>query len=414
VCQSEVELQALIEEVVVPESWFFRDERPFQWLADHVRERWLAQPARPPLRVLSLPCAGGEEPYSIAITLLDLGLPARRFQIDAVDVSARRLAAARCGVYSRNAFRGQRVSLGSLARHFHQDAQGYELDPSVRATVRFLQASVLDPSLLEGSPPYHVIFCRNLLIYLSEPARACVLATLDRLLAPDGALIIGHADRLDLAGTRPQFAAAGEPGCFVYLKAACQHDADSPTPQRQYEAPPVEWVERRTAAEGPPSASAVAVGQRLDQRGSTHPTFSTLPDHPFVRGGKGTAPIDGGVLHSGPGAAASPSPSLLEQAAELANRGQHAQAIVVCERHLQLKGPDASAYYLMGMICQAAGDSRRAQDCLHKTLYLDPKHDEALLALALWADRRGDRAAAEGFRRRAQRARARPAGETSS
>src|SRR5271155_5459990 len=63
--QSEPELQALIEEVIVPESWFFRDERPFAWLADHVRRGWVGDLSRAPLRVLSLACAGGEEPYSI-------------------------------------------------------------------------------------------------------------------------------------------------------------------------------------------------------------------------------------------------------------------------------------------------------------------------------------------------------------
>src|SRR5271167_1162492 len=76
------ELQALIEEVVVAESWFFRDERPFEWLREYVRTRWLNNLSRPPLRVLSLACAGGEEPYSIAIVLLDLELPAPRFEID--------------------------------------------------------------------------------------------------------------------------------------------------------------------------------------------------------------------------------------------------------------------------------------------------------------------------------------------
>ena len=86
--KSESELQALIEEVVVSESWFFRDERPFQYFRDYVGERWLNDPLRPPLRVLSLACAGGEEPYSIAIGLRELGLTAQRFHIDAVDISA--------------------------------------------------------------------------------------------------------------------------------------------------------------------------------------------------------------------------------------------------------------------------------------------------------------------------------------
>ena len=58
---------------MIPESWFFRDERPFDWLADHVRARWVGDPSRAPLRALSLACAGGEEPYSIAITLRDVG-----------------------------------------------------------------------------------------------------------------------------------------------------------------------------------------------------------------------------------------------------------------------------------------------------------------------------------------------------
>src|SRR5262245_27215981 len=76
--QSATELDELIEEAIVPESWFFRDERPFEWLRDEVRENRLAAAMRPVLRILSLPCAAGEEPYSIAIELSEAGLPARR------------------------------------------------------------------------------------------------------------------------------------------------------------------------------------------------------------------------------------------------------------------------------------------------------------------------------------------------
>ena len=95
--RSEPEFQALVDEVVIPESWFFRDDRPFAYLADRAAAGWLLDPARPPLRALSLPCAGGEEPYSIAMALLDRGLPAVRFEIVAVDVSAPLLVSARPG-----------------------------------------------------------------------------------------------------------------------------------------------------------------------------------------------------------------------------------------------------------------------------------------------------------------------------
>ena len=87
----------------------------------------------------------------------------------------------------------------------------------------------------------------------------------------------------------------------------------------------------------------------------------------------------------------------------LANRGHFTEAIAACEQHLRQKGLAAPTYFLLGMICQAAGNRRRAEECFHKTVYLDPRHDEALLALALLAERRGDHDAAAGYRRRAER-----------
>ena len=85
---SATELQALIEAVVVPETWFFRDREAFATLASIGHERWLRAPADGVLRLLSLPSSTGEEPYSMAMALLDAGVPADRFRIDAVDVSA--------------------------------------------------------------------------------------------------------------------------------------------------------------------------------------------------------------------------------------------------------------------------------------------------------------------------------------
>ena len=197
--QSDVELQELIEEVIVPESWFFRDERPFLWLQEYARDGWLNRPARSPLRILSLACAGGEEPYSIAIMLSELGLPARRYRIDAVDISERRLANARRGVFSKNAFRGPPSPYQT--RYFRSHHEAHEIDPAIRKCVRFVQGNILDPRVLEGCTGYDVIFCRNVLIYLVPSARASLMAVIERALASDGVLVIGHADRLDCAGT---------------------------------------------------------------------------------------------------------------------------------------------------------------------------------------------------------------------
>jgi chemotaxis protein methyltransferase WspC len=374
--QSDLELQELIEVVVVAESWFFRDERPFEWLREYVQAGWLNAPARPPLRILSLACAAGEEPYSIAIVLAELGLPARRYRIDALDISARRLAIARHGVYSLNAFRG----LGALyrARYFREHAGGYELEPALRATVRFFQGSVLDPLLLEGSSLYDVIFCRNLLIYLVPPARATLLVVIDRVLASDGVLLIGHADRLDSSGAGGGFTTTGDPGCFAYRRVT-RGTPPIPLILRSLELPPP-----MLNLVAPATVSAITVG------------------NPPKASSYGPQPDNGAVVEAGAPQSAEPS-MLLDQAVELANRGRFAEAIAECERHLRQKGVAAAPYYLMGMICQAAGDRRRAEECFQKTVYLDPTHDEALLALALLAERRGDQGAAANFRRRAER-----------
>src|SRR5438067_1000584 len=96
------ELQELIEAVVVPETWFFRDSESYVALANWVMQDWLRNNLAETLKILSVPCSTGEEPYSIAMTLLSLGIPASGFRIDAVDISATHLSAAAAGRYSTN------------------------------------------------------------------------------------------------------------------------------------------------------------------------------------------------------------------------------------------------------------------------------------------------------------------------
>src|SRR5262249_4075648 len=98
---SDDERQQLVEAVVVPETWVFRDRGAFGALEQMVQDEWRGARGRV-LRVLSVPCSSGEEPYSIAMALTEAGLAPEQFHIDAVDVSARALARARRAVYGRN------------------------------------------------------------------------------------------------------------------------------------------------------------------------------------------------------------------------------------------------------------------------------------------------------------------------
>ncbi len=146
--------------MVVTETWFFRDPETFAAFVRLVREEWLPAHTTAPLRLLSVPCSSGEEPFSLVMALLDAGVPAERFQIEAVDISARALARAERGVYGRNSFRGK--DLAFRDRYFQPSEEGFVLDPAVRDCVRFCQGNFLSDDFLTGRASYDFIFCRNL------------------------------------------------------------------------------------------------------------------------------------------------------------------------------------------------------------------------------------------------------------
>src|SRR5580765_3719453 len=129
VLRSGREYSNLLEEVVVKETWFFRDAAAFNNVARVAVEEWLPRHPTGKLRVLSLPCSSGEEPFSIVIALLDKGMPPDRFHVDAIDISSRALARARGCVYGRNAFRGK--ELGFKHRYFRTVGDEFELNSEV-------------------------------------------------------------------------------------------------------------------------------------------------------------------------------------------------------------------------------------------------------------------------------------------
>ena len=146
---SRAEWNELVESVVVTETWFFRDPEPIAAFVRLVREEWLPAHATAPLRLLSVPCSSGEEPFSLVMALLDAGVPADRFQVEAVDISARALARAARGVYGRNSFRGK--DLAFRDRYFQPSAEGFRAGPG-RSQLRPVLPGQLPQRRLPAQP----------------------------------------------------------------------------------------------------------------------------------------------------------------------------------------------------------------------------------------------------------------------
>jgi chemotaxis protein methyltransferase WspC len=360
---SVAEWEALVESTVVTETWFFRDLDAFAGLTRFVLDRWLPQKRPTPLRLLSLPCASGEEPYSMAMTLLEAGLSPSRFQIDGVDLSVRVLLRAQQGSYGRNAFRTK--DLGFRNRYFHAVEERFVLRKSVRDLVRFQQANVLATDWAAKGQVYDCIFCRNLLIYLDEPGQDRTLAHMRSVLRPGGVLFVGPAEQI--AALNSGFVSAQMPMGFEYR-------AKEPT--RAIHVVP----------EGPRVTPWPASGTGLQHREKV-----SLAEVPRESHTEASPPHAAEVLGS------------LQQARRLADTGHLREAEVLCETHLRAHPDCAEAYYLLGLVRDAAGRSE-ALDYYRKALYLEPRHQETLLQMALWAERSGDSSAAANLRRRAERA----------
>ena len=190
--QSEQELEALIELVIVPETWFFRERESFNYLKHYIKSEWLTTPYQDVLRVLSIPCSTGEEPYSIAIALLEAGLSATKVRIDAVDISQKNLLTAKLGIYQDYSFRGNPLSFQKS--YFQRTELGYQLCHKVKSMVYFMYGNLADLNFLLGATPYDVIFCRNLLIYFDKAIKKRTIGILERLLKKDGLLFLGYAE----------------------------------------------------------------------------------------------------------------------------------------------------------------------------------------------------------------------------
>lgn len=368
VLENSTELNHLIDAIIIPESWFFRDETPFRLLAQFIT-RQTPSPEKP-FRALSAPCAAGEEPYSIAMTLLDAGWNPGSFHIDAIDISHELIAKAGNTPFGPLSFRG--TDLGFRTRYFDLLNTGdYQLKPALQETVRFRQANLTDPYLLQNEPPYDVIFCRNVLIYLDDTARRQVIRRLGTLLSPEGILLVGHAEGSALSSE--SFVQIPEPGAFAYRKT---QPATAPTAQRKKDRGRQSVVSFRTRSTEPLSPR-VLVPKR-----ST--LSSDIPPSP--------TPIQTTV-------------TLLQEAERRANAGQTREAAKLCQEHLDRHGPSAKAYFLLGTIQMDSDAKKTAAENLQRAVYLEPTHVEALTLLALLARTSGDRLSEDRYRRQLERAR---------
>jgi chemotaxis methyl-accepting protein methylase len=327
-------MQGLIDRITVQESAFFRHPRHFQVLAEQVL------PAlSPPVTIWSVGCANGQEAYSLAMLLEEQGVDGRVIATDVSTAALQRTAAAR---YTGRELAG--LSPQRIADHLTRSGEAWKVSPSIRARVSTRQYNLVDPLPTEILT-CQVVFCRNILIYLS-PERVC--AFLDQLadnLPSTTSLFVGAGETLWQVSDRFEAVPSGD--TFVYR---------------------------------PPRADAVSARNTLRRRpapASSHRPIPRVRDKPTTASESRSSTAD----RNRPEAPqqTGTTAALLAAAGQSAVAANDYDAAVVAFRKCAYLEPDDPMSQLhLGLALEGAGDpgsARRAYASSRRLLESNPSHD---------------------------------------
>jgi chemotaxis protein methyltransferase CheR len=358
--QGQQELDALIAQLTIGETYFFRHTEQFDALRLTVIPDILArnQQSRR-LRIWSAGCAIGAEPYSIAALLREFDDRTAGWDVCILgtDINRHFLARANEGRFENWAFRG--VPEAFKQRYFRQVGKSWLISDALKSKVTFQYHNLVKhtfPSLTNNLFGFDLIVCRNVMIYFDAAVIAAVVARLRESLVDGGWLVVGHAE--SAADSFRDFRIVSEHGAAVY--------------QRTCPAAPA----AETAGPAVFSLPAVAA--------SSLPLLEPAPSP--IAAGAGTA------LDLAPAVSAAPpcpEPEL-ETVRLLADRGEWQQAAGVCRKLLARNGLDPLAHFYNALILEQTGAAAEARQELHRAIYLDRKFVLAHYHLGLMQQKERD------------------------
>ncbi len=371
------EADRLIGEIAVPETWFFRYLSSFELvrslLSPHAADRLRD------VRILSVGCAAGCEPVSIAVAALSAGVAPERLEVVAVDRNPQAVRDARQGRWPAHSLR---EGLPEWAAPWIRASQGdvepggtspAHVDPSVLGRIRWHVGDATAEAIVEPGSCV-AVFCRNVLIYLDAAARESMMIRLTGALAPEATLFLGHAE--SMVG-RAGLESAGVPGAFAWRRA------------RASSAPPAARTSRR---DEPPARHRSQPSPPVAQRPAAA-TAAPQDIEPATAAAEQPIAAAQDALARGDTAAAR---SMLLSLTSAISRG----AMPLHADEVELAA---------GLLC-SIGELDAAFALYSRIVFVNPAHDRALLAMAELAESRGRPEEATRYRERLRRLSARQSG----
>jgi chemotaxis protein methyltransferase CheR len=213
------EIEQFVNAFTVNETYFYREDHQLACLTSSLlAERLKAKPRGEPIRIWSVPCSSGEEPYSIAIWLLENWPLVDQHEIEIVgsDIDTAAMTLARAGVYGKRAL--MRLSPQLVEKYFTADESGetWQIIDDLRQSVQFTAANIVDRAECTLHGRFDVVFCRNVLIYFDDTSRRIAAENLYENLYPGGFICLGHTE--SMSRISPLFDAARFADAIVYQR----------------------------------------------------------------------------------------------------------------------------------------------------------------------------------------------------
>jgi chemotaxis protein methyltransferase CheR len=412
----DAELQALVVELTVPETYFFRHIDQLRAFVDVALPE--AQSRRRSLGTLSVLCAGcasGEEPYSLAMLVRECGVGSGwNIAIRAMDINPTMLAKAARGLYSAWALRETPAT--SQRRWFKSVGKEFLLEESIRAAVIFQEVNLAQGeggAELWAPQTHDVIFCRNVLMYFTSDSARALVGRLTNSLTPGGHLFLGHAETL--RGLSTDYHLRNTHDTFYYQRK----DGQPGNGASQYKVAPHAAADINksgdSSAAAVPALDSAWAKSWLQTIQDSSDRIQTLTERsvavPAPRGGD----VPGSEVHTAtqlqlvmellkkerfsdaldllgrlPAESERSPDVLLLRAALLTHSGQLSAAERVSAQLLERDELNTGAHYLLALCRDSAGDRQGAVDHDRAAVYLDPGFAMPRMHLGLMARRASD------------------------
>ncbi|MFH1562126.1 MAG: CheR family methyltransferase [Nitrospirota bacterium] len=390
--RGEEEFKEILNLITVCETYFFRDAKHFYTLRNHllpeIIKRKQAQ-GNYGIRIWSAGCSTGEEPYSIAIALLEALQPAQMWDVEifASDVSTKALKTAQEGVYSKWSLRSTDRSY--IEKYFIQDDKRFTLKDDIRNRVNFEYFNLIrEPFPLSKMGDYwDIIFCRNVTIYFKQDSTKRVISNFYNSLQKEGYLFIGASESLyhisnefelvEIDGNfiyQKPFEKAAEKikGGRITIEKITSSTRASRKTKREEVASPSDALIKKDIKEIKAQAKKPVINEKIEELYKTAQYYfeADMFEKALFELMKIIDCTDG-------------HPETFLMLADIyANKEQFDEAERECRKALEIDSLLSPAHFLLGIILNKKGNAEEAIKEFKKTIYLDPDFPLAHFNLA--------------------------------